>query len=156
VSVLLDHAHVGGLVRLIRSEDFAVDPRAAGIARRLVRQACHEIDESPDIAELLVSELVTNAVLHAETPCRVTFVALRERPWWVEVQDWSLRLPAPRHATLTELGGRGYELVDTLAHWHIDINEPAGVKVVCFTPKGDTDVDAAGPQFAVHDVARRG
>jgi anti-sigma regulatory factor (Ser/Thr protein kinase) len=153
VPVHADHTHLGDLVRLIRSEDFAVDPRAAAIARRFIRLACHEIGEASDIAELLVSELVTNAIVHAETPCRVTFVALRDRPWWVEVRDWSVQLPQPRCASPEDSGGRGYELMETLAHWHTDADELTGCKVACFTLKGDTDdesgcaphrVDASG------------
>ncbi|MFF3006384.1 ATP-binding protein [Kitasatospora sp. NPDC057940] len=144
--IQLDHLHLGSLVRLIRSRDFAADPTAAALARGFVRQCCEEIGERSREAELLVSELVTNALVHAETPCRVTFVALEGRPWWIEVKDWSIRPPTPRSATPTDPGGRGYELMDSLSHWHADdIDQLNGSKVVCFTLKGEADDDSNHP-----------
>jgi anti-sigma regulatory factor (Ser/Thr protein kinase) len=49
------------------------DPRSAGLARRVVQHLL-ETSAMPglvDEAELLVSEAVTNAVLHAATPIRL-------------------------------------------------------------------------------------
>ena len=51
----------------------ASSPRAAADARRWVSDVCHRL-ERPDLvecAELGVSELVANAVLHADAPFRV-------------------------------------------------------------------------------------
>ncbi|MEW2115885.1 MULTISPECIES: ATP-binding protein [unclassified Streptomyces] len=66
-----------------------------------------------DVAELLVSELVTNAVLHAASPFRFTLWAahgvLR-----CEVTDTGRRTPRVRCAGVAE-SGRGMFLVDALA-----------------------------------------
>ncbi|WP_369035028.1 ATP-binding protein [Streptomyces adonidis] len=70
-------------------------------------------DDLLDVAELLVSELVTNAVLHAASRFRLTLTAahgiLR-----CEVTDTGRRTPRVRHAGAAE-SGRGMFLVDALA-----------------------------------------
>lgn len=57
-------------------------------ARRWIRDICsaHGLDGLIDDATLLVSELVTNAVLHARTPCRVR-AEVGERTLRIHVMD---------------------------------------------------------------------
>ena len=69
---------------------------------------------------LLISELVTNAVVH--TGCPAVLRMLFGSAQWperdtvrVEVADASDSPPRPRHADRDETGGRGLELVDGLA-----------------------------------------
>ncbi len=73
---------------------------------------------------LLVSELVTNAVVHTGCPAvlRLLLTGVRDESSScaaagtvrLEVADASARPPAPRHAMGDETGGRGLELVDGL------------------------------------------
>ena len=80
---------------------------------RLLKGRC-----SPDaleVAALLTSELVTNAVCHASPPvslrAEITATAIR-----VEVHDASsCTLPPPRKASSTECHGRGLIIVEALA-----------------------------------------
>lgn len=66
-----------------------------------------------DVAELLVGELVANAVLHTGAPARLLVTydgAVR-----VEVTDASARPPVLLPAGLDDTAGRGLRLVDALA-----------------------------------------
>ncbi|MEU6967726.1 ATP-binding protein [Kitasatospora aureofaciens] len=69
--------------------------------------------------ELLLSELVTNAVTHARTPRgRLIFVRLQLLPHGtlrIEVHDADSDKPAPHPSSLTSESGRGLLLVRELA-----------------------------------------
>jgi anti-sigma regulatory factor (Ser/Thr protein kinase) len=67
-----------------------------------------------EVAVLLVSELVTNAVVHARGPICLT---VHTDAHWVriEVQDPGRRRPVLRAATLDAVDGRGLLVVDGLA-----------------------------------------
>ena len=74
-------------------------PRGVQDARRWVIQTCQDIGRTDliECAELGVSELVTNAVLHGADPIQVRVRGTREHPR-VEVRDASVEgpiLPAP-------------------------------------------------------------
>ncbi|MFR9674395.1 SpoIIE family protein phosphatase [Streptomyces sp. TR06-5] len=104
----------------IASNDVAywfLDPRAqtAGQARRLVRRALSRwgLDDLSDAVELLVSEVVTNAVRYAERP--ITLRLLRTDRLRVEVGDDVPQLPRLRQARATDEGGRGLYLVNRIA-----------------------------------------
>ena len=97
------------------------DPAAVATARQQTVQTVREwgLGEHAELAELLVSELVTNAMLHGNAdPSALVNLRLRkgERALWGEVHDSDLRLPRLRIADDTDEGGRGLYLVDTLAH----------------------------------------
>ena len=79
-------------------------------------RVAHLIDE----AELLVSELVTNAVLHARTPLALR-VVLADDCLRVAVTDESRWLPRPQPKDLDRVGGRGLALVEMLAdQWGVE------------------------------------
>ncbi|GAA5605049.1 Ser/Thr phosphatase [Streptomyces griseus] len=88
---------------------------APGRARRLARRALSRwgLDDLADEVELLVSEVVTNAVRYAERP--VTLRLLRTDVLRCEVGDDSPQLPRQRRARETDEGGRGLFLVNRLA-----------------------------------------
>ncbi|MCT2591982.1 SpoIIE family protein phosphatase [Streptomyces sp. N2-109] len=94
-----------------------LDPRAqtAGQARRLARRALARwgLEELTDAAELLVSEVVTNAVRYAERP--ITLRLLRTDMLRCEVGDDVPQLPRLRQARATDEGGRGLYLVNRIA-----------------------------------------
>ncbi|MFI6410267.1 SpoIIE family protein phosphatase [Streptomyces sp. NPDC050585] len=88
---------------------------APGRARRLARRALARwgLEELNDAVELLVSEVVTNAVRYASRP--VTLRLLRTDVLRCEVGDDSPQLPRQRRARDTDEGGRGLFLVNRLA-----------------------------------------
>ncbi|GAA2743167.1 ATP-binding protein [Kitasatospora cinereorecta] len=117
------------------------DPSEVGRARRWVRArlAGHGLDPAAPVAEtlvLVVSELVTNAVVHTGCPAvlRLTMPAADAGcPVRVEVADSSHAAPAPRHAGDDEgaTNGRGLELVELLCDrwgWYPD---GSGKRVWC-------------------------
>ncbi|WP_175647569.1 ATP-binding SpoIIE family protein phosphatase [Streptomyces cyaneochromogenes] len=88
---------------------------APGRARRLARRALARwgLEELTDSVELLVSEVVTNAVRYASRP--VTLRLLRTDVLRCEVGDDVPQLPRLRQARATDEGGRGLYLVNRLA-----------------------------------------
>ncbi len=96
-----------------------------------------ELDET--LAEsviLIVSELVTNAVVHTGEPAVLSLRlpgVLAESPGTVrvEVADISNRPPQPRHADGDATHGRGLELVDGLASRWGWQPEGAGKRIWC-------------------------
>ncbi|MGI8685790.1 MAG: ATP-binding protein [Acidimicrobiales bacterium] len=108
-------------------------PRAA---RQFVGSVIgHPDDETTQMALVLTSELVTNAVLHARTSVDVR-VELEDGLIRVEVADGDPRLPAPMSHAPDALGGRGLFLVEQLASaWGTDLCN--GGKVVWFTLSTD-------------------
>ncbi|MFC3575876.1 SpoIIE family protein phosphatase [Streptomyces yaanensis] len=84
-------------------------------ARRLARRALARwgMEELTDSVELLVSEVVTNAVRYASRP--VTLRLLRTDVLRCEVGDDVPQLPRLRQARHTDEGGRGLYLVNRLA-----------------------------------------
>ncbi|MDT0307762.1 SpoIIE family protein phosphatase [Streptomyces sp. DSM 44917] len=94
-----------------------LDPRAESVrkARELVREslARWELRELEDSVELLVSEVVTNAVRYAERPVSVRL--LRTDVLRCEVGDDVPQLPRLRQAGPADEGGRGLYLVQRLA-----------------------------------------
>jgi anti-sigma regulatory factor (Ser/Thr protein kinase) len=111
----------------------SAQPEQVAEARRLVAGYLREQgDDDGEVAVLLVSELVTNAILHGRAPLELRAQALGSAVR-VEVQDQDpARPPVLRHdVDLTEVGGRGLQLVDTLAdRW--GWAERDGGKVVWF------------------------
>jgi anti-sigma regulatory factor (Ser/Thr protein kinase) len=85
----------------------------AEVRRQLEGWGLANLDELVDVAELLVSELATNAVRHSASRFRLTLSAahgiLR-----CEVRDGGSRVPAVQDAGDSE-SGRGMFLVDVLS-----------------------------------------
>ncbi len=105
-------------------------PRAA---RRFVRDALSQwdLDELTNTVTLLVSELVTNAVVHAQSDVEV-LVRLTAEAACVEVTDSSESALAPRDAKIDEDSGRGLALVESMARrWGVR-QAPGGGKTVWF------------------------
>jgi serine phosphatase RsbU (regulator of sigma subunit)/anti-sigma regulatory factor (Ser/Thr protein kinase) len=91
------------------------EPRAVGRARELARSRLLAWDLEPlvDTVELLVSELVTNAMRYGEGEIRLRL--LRDRTLVCEVWDAGLVQPRRRRARDTDEGGRGLQLVGMLS-----------------------------------------
>jgi anti-sigma regulatory factor (Ser/Thr protein kinase) len=121
-------------------------PSSARLARRLARGAMGGCAEPVvETAELLISELVSNAVRHASSS-PVMRIDVDSGTVRVAVCDDSQLTPDVRHADLDAEGGRGLLLVEALAtSWGWSRTEDG--KQVWFTLN---DVDAQKP---VHCLA---
>ncbi|WSD73176.1 SpoIIE family protein phosphatase [Streptomyces sp. NBC_01591] len=99
--------------------ELAQDRTAPGVARRLVRDRLdgwHLDEETIEATELIVSELVTNAVRYGTPPLRLRLIL--DRTLTCEVHDSSPVSPHLRHARTVDEGGRGLFIVSQLAaHW---------------------------------------
>ena len=109
-------------------------PAAAAEARRQVRAAIYawDIPVDQDVAILLTSELVTNAIGHEVTGIITLAITCSCGQLRVDVHDTSRALPTLIDAPVDAETGRGLMLVTTLsAEWGF-YRTPAG-KAVYFT-----------------------
>ncbi|SDC95281.1 ATP-binding protein [Streptomyces prasinopilosus] len=132
------------------------DPAEVGRARRWTRSrlAGSGIAADEPLAEtlvLLVSELVTNAVVHTGCPAVLRLslpgAAAGEATVRLEVADRSDRAPVPRRADGDATGGRGLALVDGLADrwgWSTD---GAGKRIWCELDRCAAAREAATPAW---------
>jgi anti-sigma regulatory factor (Ser/Thr protein kinase) len=98
-------------------------------ARAAVVQSGHlRLAELSDDVALIVSEMVTNAVRHAEPPVAVE-VESSDDQVLVAVCDGSSSTPLVRNVDEDEEGGRGMMLVDLLAAEHGVRRQPPGKTV---------------------------
>ena len=89
------------------------DPSAVSPVRNAAAAKLSEwgLDGLAFTAELILSELITNAVRYGADPVRVRLLHDRDRSLICEVSDGSSTSPHLRHATTTDEGGRGLYLV---------------------------------------------
>jgi PAS domain S-box-containing protein len=94
--------------------DVPADPASVAGTRKLAagRLAEWGLDDAAYITELVVSELVTNAIRHAEPPIRLRMI--HDRTLICEVSDASSTAPHLRRARTYDEGGRGLMLVAQL------------------------------------------
>ncbi len=99
------------------------DPDSAGAARRLVSRACHDwglLHLAAD-AELVVTELVENAVRHAGTSCDLEIEHSGEG-LRITARDGSPAPPRRMYPGLDRAGGRGLMLIEKLCRdWGFEI-----------------------------------
>ncbi len=94
---------------------FPADPRSVHAARRWLRCALPDsFGTRVDDAVLLVSELVTNAVLHARSAVQIT-VSVHDRTARIGVDDEAARMPVLRPPQEGAVHGRGIQMVQILA-----------------------------------------
>ena len=120
-------------------------PGASAEARRQVRAAIcgWEIPVDPDVAILLTSELVTNAIRHEVTGLVTLAITCSSGQLRVDVHDTSRRLPMLVDASADDEAGRGLMLVTTLSEEWGFYRTPAG-KAVYFTIAFQPDVAEGG------------
>lgn len=102
-------------------------PRSVHDARRWVVQTCRDIgrEELSECAELGISELVTNAVLHGEPPIRMQLRGTPEHPRF-EVHDTSTIAPQ----SPTRAGGFDIDVFDLDAFDKLDPEQIAALTTV--------------------------
>lgn len=118
------------------------EPTSVGDARRFVRSALYgwDADAFEESATLLVSEVVTNVLLHAKTEAALV-VRLGGDRLRVEVHDGSRLLPTAKHYGVEATTGRGIGLLDAMsAAWGVQAT--ASGKVVWFELVADDLPDA--------------
>lgn len=138
-------------------------PSSVSLARQIVRSALYAggREDLVDSAELAVSEVVTNALVHAGTPVDLS-VAVGVNGVHIAVSDGSPHLPTRRDHTELASTGRGLRLLEQLVDgWGVQHRPPG--KTVWFalsSGEGDeptiTDLDAlldAFPDPAPTDAA---
>ncbi|WP_432280545.1 SpoIIE family protein phosphatase [Streptomyces luomodiensis] len=98
------------------SWDLPSDPAVVAGARSLAVRRLAEwgLEDLATTTELIVSELVTNAIRHGTGPIRLRLI--RHEVLICEVADTSSTSPRLRHPRTTDEGGRGLFLVAQLAH----------------------------------------
>lgn len=121
-------------VEWTHTREFAPGPRSASGARGFVRSHLeeHGLPQLVPGVQLVASELVTNALLHARTTILVTLeqLALCVR---LTVHDDAATLPVSRISEVSDTGGRGLRLVEEYsAEWGFDVGT-AGDKAVWAT-----------------------
>jgi anti-sigma regulatory factor (Ser/Thr protein kinase) len=109
-------------------------PTSVGAARRFVRdvlQTRQVADGVVSTVELLTSEVVTNAIIHARSGPQLA-VELRDNCVRVAVRDLSPAAPVRRLSDIDDPSGRGVLIVEELASaWGVD-HERNGAKRVWF------------------------
>ena len=115
------------------------DPASVGEARALVRASLKqwELTDLADTTELLVSELVTNALRYASGQITVRMVL--ERTLVCEVLDDSAALPKLKQAGGNDESGRGLHVVGQLAQRWGTRRTAAGKVVWCEQPVPATE-----------------
>ena len=112
---------------------FAGDVRSAIDARRLVEDELGPAGAGEDTmlhTQLLVTELVTNAARHAQTPVELT-IATGVGRVRVEARDGSAAMPTPPHVD-TPTRHRGLHLIEDLSDgWGVEAMGADGKVVWC-------------------------
>lgn len=113
-AVLLVATTAEGTPAELREWQLPHEGRAASVARGLVTDqlAAWDLAELADVCELVVSELVGNALRYGNGPGRLRL--LRGERLVVEVSDTGPDLPQIQHADLSDEGGRGLQLINML------------------------------------------
>jgi anti-sigma regulatory factor (Ser/Thr protein kinase) len=109
-------------------------PTSVGAARRFVRDVLMSrqvADGVVSTVELLTSEVVTNAIIHARSGPHLA-VEVKEDLVRVAVRDSSPEVPVRRLGSVDDLSGRGVVIVEELATaWGVE-RERNGAKRVWF------------------------
>ncbi|MGW0842866.1 SpoIIE family protein phosphatase [Streptomyces sp. NPDC002787] len=117
VALLLARTHALGAGQ-VATWDMAAEPAAVARARANVSRqlGAWGLGELEFTAELVVSELVTNAIRYGRPPIRLRLI--HDRTLMCEVSDSGGTTPLLRRARVFDEGGRGLLLVAQLAeHW---------------------------------------
>lgn len=115
----------GAITRLLRAH-----PSSVAAARKVVRDVLTAArrEDLVETAQLLVSEVVTNALVHAGTPIGI-HASVGDDGLRVEVSDGSTQAPAPRSYAAMAGTGRGLRLLQQLVDRWGTLARPDGKTV---------------------------
>jgi CheY-like chemotaxis protein/anti-sigma regulatory factor (Ser/Thr protein kinase) len=111
--------------------DIGPEPADVALARRFVAEQCRDwgCGDVVEDAQLVVSELVTNALIHGQSRCQLR-AGLSDAALRLQVVDSGAGMPDPQIAGEGDEHGRGLLLVSALcAAWGVEAL-PAGGKIV--------------------------
>jgi anti-sigma regulatory factor (Ser/Thr protein kinase) len=131
----LDELTISHVLRRGARLHLSAQPISARRARAFVRDRV----ATPllDSAELVASELVTNGLLHAQSPMTLGIVS-GDGCVLIAVTDRSAQRPAVHQASLSAEGGRGIALVASIARqWGVQ-REGSGKIVWCLIESGSS------------------
>ena len=115
---------------MMKRQRFDPEASSARAARAFVAAALPDHDGLDTRVALAVSEVASNAILHARTPFTVCVVVDPDRVR-VEVTDQDPRIPVRQEYAVDSVTGRGLAIVDQLSdRWGADGHE--GDKTVWF------------------------
>ncbi|HMC51633.1 MAG TPA: ATP-binding protein [Acidimicrobiales bacterium] len=127
---------------------FACEIRSAGAARRWVRGVIEAwaLPAADEVGPLLVSEVVSNAVRHANSDVRLIVDLRDDRRLVVEAWDRGPGRPVLRRPARWDESGRGLQLLDTLStRWGWTFAR--GAKCVWFELATDAVGSGGGPDY---------
>jgi anti-sigma regulatory factor (Ser/Thr protein kinase) len=118
------------------------DPRSISQARSIVNEVAQSLPaEAAADAELLTSELVTNAIRYGGSRIKLS-VSTSDGGLTVQVYDDGGGIPSPGDTAVSPgaVSGRGLQMVDRVAHaWGVSSDEQLPGKTVWFRISADTD-----------------
>ncbi len=122
-----------GLTHEMHGASLELGPSLADVAlaRRFIVERCAEwgCSSVTDDAELVTSELVTNALVHASTRCELR-ARIARSVLHIEVEDRGGGTPDVQAADERDEHGRGLLIVSALsAAWGVDTRSPGGKRV---------------------------
>ena len=131
--------------------------QAVAMARHYVRDLLPSLggEACQDNAQLAVSELVTNATLHARTSMTIDVARGQSGRIRISVRDGSPMIPQPRSYSRTSTTGRGLRLIEAVCTaWGVEsLSESGGGgKVVWCEPALDSAVPRPDDEW--RDVIR--
>jgi anti-sigma regulatory factor (Ser/Thr protein kinase) len=122
--------------RLIDELTLTADPRSIRMARGFLASIARDLDLPTDtisVAELALSEIVTNAVVHGEPPIRLHVDATASH-LSISVTDAGPARPRSDETRLETTGGRGLAIVAAVAGaWGCDPDPDGPGKRIWFT-----------------------
>jgi two-component sensor histidine kinase len=126
-----------------RSRQFSREPTSVGAARRFATQLLKGVPaETLDAVELMVSELATNCIRHADSGFEITVIRSGNQVR-VEVTDDAGGTPVMRSPGPEEPTGRGLRIIDIFSEaWGIE-HKPALGKTVWFQVSLPARISAA-------------
>ncbi|MEU6986553.1 SpoIIE family protein phosphatase [Streptomyces sp. NPDC046324] len=132
--------------------DLPADPAVVARARVMAARqlTAWGLDELAFTTELVVSELVTNAIRHASGPIRLRLIL--ERTLICEVFDASSTSPHLRHARTTDEGGRGLFLISQFTRRWGTRYTAEGKVIWAEQPLEGDGTDAHTPQGLAQDL----
>jgi PAS domain S-box-containing protein len=135
------------------SRRLKLHPTAVGEGRRFIRDVLRENrrDHLCEAAELVISEVVTNALVHAGTEVQVAAQVGRDRVR-VEVSDGSPHLPAPKRYADLASTGRGLQVLEQMVdRWGVEPHDEG--KTVWFELGSGSDPAHPGSVMEVDPAA---
>jgi anti-sigma regulatory factor (Ser/Thr protein kinase) len=109
----------------------AAEPQSAALARDFVslHLLAHHLPHLVEDVRLVVSELATNALAHAQTPFLVT-LSSTEGSVLLDIQDGSTSVLVRTTPDVMDMGGRGLMIVELLSQQWGTSNDGLGFKSV--------------------------